>query len=216
MMYYEKYWNSLKNRELKDFVYKWPVLSSYISILTKGTILDFGCGDGKILDEIAKLNPGANLIGTDVSDIAIKEAKKAVPNARYIKICDGGIIPLKDNSIDFIVALDVIEHVFDTENMFNELARIIKSGGQILISTPFCGFIKNVLIAMIGFETVYDPTGPHIRYYTKKSLTRCLTDCGFYPVKWGVFGRFYPISKGMYVLARKTENKRMHIRYYNQ
>jgi 2-polyprenyl-6-hydroxyphenyl methylase/3-demethylubiquinone-9 3-methyltransferase len=98
--------------------------------------------------------------------------------------------------------------------MFNEFSRILKKGGVILISTPYCGFFKNLAIAIINFELVYDPLGPHIRYYTRKSLENCLNLIGFRTLHFGVFGRFFPLSKGMYVLAKKGKNKLMKFEKY--
>jgi len=214
MKYYDRYWLSSTSEELGDFAMKWPVIRIYIPKHSSQRILDYGCGKGRILKEVKRLNPRAELGGVDVSAVALRAAKKTLKDVQFHKITDGSRVPLRNGSLDFIIALDVIEHVYDTEQMFHEFTRMLKKGGKILISTPFCGIIKNILVTMIDYELVYDPLGPHVRYYTKKSLTKCLEDSGFECLEWNYFGRFYPIYKGMVVLARKTEDKYIRIKKY--
>ena len=211
--YYEKYWSSIKDH-LKDLHLRTNAIRQFFPKNTSGHILDFGCGSGEILSEITKKNPKAKIIGVDISKIALRQAKKRVPSGSFKQIVEGKQIPVETGSVDFILAIDVIEHVYDSEWMFNEFSRMLKKGGLILISTPYCGFFKNLAIVIINFELVYDPLGPHIRYYTRKSLENCLDLIGFRTLHFGVFGRFYPLSKGMYVLAKKEKNKLMRYEKY--
>jgi len=211
MQYYDRYWTTATSEELRDFALKWPIIRKHIPLNTSYKILDYGCGEGRVLKEVKSMNPNATLYGVDVSLVALNIARKSFKNLLFYKVQEGGTIPLKDRTVDCILAIDVIEHVYDTEYMFNEFARILKPGGKILISTPYCGIIKNLIIALVGFEKVYDPTGPHIRYFTKNSLTKCLNDIGCKSLQWEYFGRVYPIYKGMFVIAEKISEKRMHI-----
>lgn len=54
--FYERYWSG-NAKVLSDFDLKWPTLSKFIPTEKNIAILDFGCGKGHILSEIAKLNP---------------------------------------------------------------------------------------------------------------------------------------------------------------
>lgn len=201
--YYEDYWRTLKNKRLGDFYYKWPAIKSLIPMTPKLKILDFGCGTGDILYEIMQLNPNAFYYGTDVSSLALKKACRRFPQTKFLHIEDGGKIPLKNSSIDFICLLDVIEHIYNTKTTIKELHRILKPGGKILITTPYHGFIKNLILISLFFEQYFDPNGAHIRFYSKKSLINQLTDAKFSIIQSGYFGRFFPLSRAMYVLAKK-------------
>lgn len=200
--FYNRYW---KNKEvLEDFYYKWPHLKKFIPREKGIKILDFGCGKGKILSEIIKVNPYLNVAGVDVSTEALEIIRKKFKKYKFYQIKDGEKLPFKTNSFDFIIASDVLEHVYDTENVFFELARVLKPKGKILITVPYHGLIKNLIIFLFFFEFIFDPQGPHIRFFTKKSLLRCLSKVKLIPLKIEHFGRFYPLSKGMLVLAQKT------------
>lgn len=201
--YYERYWKRKSRGELEDFSFKWPAIKKFIPKENELVLLDYGCGNGEILKKITKINPKSALLGMDISKNALKRAKKKVPNAKLHLIHDGERLPLKTTSVDFITALDVVEHIYDTPKVFSEFARILQPGGKILITTPYHGLVKNLLICLVGFEKIFDPTGPHIRFFTMKSLTRCLKDVKLKTLSKGYYGRFFPVSRGMYVVAQK-------------
>lgn len=199
--YYERYWEDIP-AELADYKVKWPILSKFIP-RENLTILDYGCGKGKILSDVRKINRKAVLYGADVSSIARQASKKSVPDAQILEIDENQKVPLKSASCDFILSLDVIEHIYDTDKAYVEFRRLLKRGGKLLLSTPYYGLIKNLIIAVIGFDIVYEPTTPHIRFYTKKSLTSILIKYGFTVKKFGYYGRFPFVWRGMYALAEK-------------
>lgn len=203
--YYDRYWENIP-AELADFHIKWPVLSRFIPREANSRVLDYGCGKGKILSEIYKINPSAQLYGADISRIALQSASKEVPKAKILLIDDDQKVPIASKSLDFVVSLDVIEHIYDTEKVFREFNRLLKKGGFLLLSTPYFGIIKNLIIALVGFETIYYPTSPHIRFYTKNTLEDNVKRFGFEPLTFGLYGRFYPLNNGMYLLSRKIRS----------
>lgn len=201
--FYERYWSE-KGGHLGDFPLKWPKLSPLIPREAGITILDFGCGKGEILSEISKLNPNAKLIGVDVSEKALEEARKLFPQAEFRLIKDGEKVPIGDKEVDFIFSSEVIEHIYDTENAISEMNRILKPGGKLLLTTPYHGFLKNILVTLFNFDKHFDPTGPHVRFFSKKTLTNLLMKFGFQVEEQGFFGRFYPISHSIYISALKA------------
>lgn len=200
--FYEDYW---KNKEiLEDFSYKWSAIKKFIPEEKGIKILDFGCGKGRILKEIIKINPGARITGIDVSKTALSYARKGFKTCTFIKIEEGKKLPFKTSTFDFIVALDVLEHIYDTRLAFSELTRVLKPKGKILITVPYYGLIKNIIIAFFAFEFVYTPRTPHIRFYTKRSLIKEMESVGLVKEQFGYYGRFFPISNGMFCLSSLT------------
>ncbi len=198
--FYERYWSSEKE-DLPDFNLKWPKLRKFIPLKPQITIVDFGCGNGRLIREIKALNPSARLIGLDVSENALKKARRFLPEVEFFKI--GEKIPLNDNSVNFIFCSEVIEHIYDTEKLFSEWQRILKPGGQLLLTTPYHGFIKNLLITLFAFDKHFSPTGSHIRFFSKKILFSLLNQHNLKIKKYGYYGRFFPVPHLIFVLAEK-------------
>lgn len=101
-------------------------------------ILDFGCGDGAQTIEIAKSNVTIIAVDIDYDDIqAFKEhiSLNKINNITAIKY-DGKTLPIKSNSIDLVVSYEVLEHVHNESDSLQELYRVLKQGGEILVSVP--------------------------------------------------------------------------------
>ena len=200
--FYEKFWDGDSER-LGDFQLKWPKLSAFIPKKGSIKILDFGCGKGEVIGAMKKINPDAKYFGADVSIAALDYAAKKYSDVNLSKIEDGGPLPFENSQFDFIFSSEVIEHIYDTENAFRELSRVLKSDGEILLTTPHHGLIKNLLLVLFGFDNHFNPIGPHVRFFSKKSLFKLLNNNNFKVIKYGFYGRFYPVSHSIFVLAKK-------------
>lgn len=202
--FYERYWSGKPTGKLSDFDRKWPVLTPLVPREHGLTILDYGCGNGEIIAEMLRINPHARYIGVDVSETAVAAARQRLPDVTFHCVPDGDRVPLETGGADFILCSEVIEHVYDTEATFHEFARLLQPGGRILLTTPYHGLVKNLLISLLAFDRHFDPTGPHIRFFTKGSLFRCLRTVGIEPMRHGLIGRFFPISMAIYVIAQRA------------
>ncbi|EKD67851.1 MAG: hypothetical protein ACD_48C00184G0002 [uncultured bacterium] len=203
--FYNQFWNNSEDGHFHDFHFKWPLVQDLVKGTKKINVLDYGCGDGSYIEGILKVNPKIKPYGIDISKIAINRAHKNIPNGTFFVQGDDKKIPLKNKSIDLVLAMDVIEHVFYADRVINEFGRIIKPGGTLFLSTPYHGLIKNLLISLRYFDQVFDPTKAHIRFFTKKTLYKLLNNAGFNVIKSGYYGRFYPIPRAMYVVCEKVK-----------
>ncbi len=198
--YYDTYWED--QDELSDLPYKWPAIKE---LFPKGSrrFLDFGCGTGVLTQKIQTIRPEYVLHGVDVSAKALHTIKNRIPQGTFRIIGESQRIPYPNGSFDFVMAADVLEHIYDTATAFSEFARVLKPGGTLLISVPYNGKLKLILAVLFGFEFYFDPTSPHIRHFSPKTLSQCVARVGLQVRKIGFFGRFYPLSRGMFLLAHK-------------
>jgi len=95
--------------------------------VTKGILVaDIGCGEQPLREEVESL--GGTYIGIDIT----QNLQKTVQLIGKITN-----IPLVDRTFDVLFCTEVLEHVSDTYTAFQELARLVKPGGAIIITTPF-------------------------------------------------------------------------------
>lgn len=107
----------------------------YNHIEKNNTILDFGGGAGTVSISLAQKSCNVTYydIGILQSEFVKFVAKKEKLN---ISVCDD-ISLLNDSSHDFVIALDVIEHLIDYRKTINEISRILKPNGNLIIYAPF-------------------------------------------------------------------------------
>jgi ubiquinone/menaquinone biosynthesis C-methylase UbiE len=94
-----------------------------------GDVLDLGCGQ-KPYETI--FTNTKSYIGVDV-----KVSGHNHNNSKIDVFYDGKKLPFLDNSFDSIVCFEVLEHVFDVDELLSEVSRVLKAEGVILITTPF-------------------------------------------------------------------------------
>jgi len=131
-------------------------------------ILEAGSGEGY----------GANLLSTvaaSVTCVDYDESAVAHTRARYphVRIEQGNLIdlPLPDASVDTVVNFQVIEHLWDQDKFIAECARVLRPGGELLISTP------NRITFSPGRDTPLNPF--HTRELSAAEMTELLIGGGF-------------------------------------
>jgi len=97
--------------------------------------LDFGCHDGKFLDNLKSKKSG-RLVGVDVSEEAVKKGLRQFPDLELIQISEGAGLPFDDGTFGSVTILDVIEHIYEQQQLLTELNRVLKDGGIIIVTVP--------------------------------------------------------------------------------
>ena len=128
------------------------ILKPYIS--TGDKVLDFGCGPGFFTFAMAQLAGESGLVyAADLQDGMLDIVRKKI--ARYnmqnrIKLhkCEAGAINLNE-TFDFILAFYVVHEIGNQNSAFQELKRILKPGGKILIIEPDFHVTKSSFREMI-------------------------------------------------------------------
>ncbi len=100
-------------------------------------ILDVGFGSGGV--SVAFARSGGVVSGVDVDqelkDVAERLAKESNLNIDF-KIYNGVDLPFPADYFDFIVCSSVLEHVSFPEKVLNDMLRVLKPGGRMLLSLP--------------------------------------------------------------------------------
>jgi ubiquinone/menaquinone biosynthesis C-methylase UbiE len=151
-------------------------------------VLDIGCGEGVFCGLLAAA--GARPVGAEIAQEPIDRARRRHPGLRFELVEPHGPLPFEDAGFDLVWASEVIEHVADTARWLSELRRVLRGGGRLLVTTPSHGRMFALGLALRGLEGHFDPTGQHLRFYTRRSLRGLLDSFGFEPVWIGMQGRF--------------------------
>lgn len=112
-------------------------------------ILDLGCGNGNI-SIIYKTKTASDLYGVDISEKAVMEAKKKKIKA-IKKDLNNEKIPFKNEFFDVVIAGEIIEHVFDTDFLLEEIHRVLKNDGILILSTPNIASWHGRISLLLGF-----------------------------------------------------------------
>lgn len=98
-------------------------------------VVDIGCGSGVQLQEIGRKGY-ALAVGIDLNlNAALHGRKKAIKNTDFI-IADVQHLPVKASCVDKIICAEIIEHVKEPDNLIKEISRVLKDGGEVVITTP--------------------------------------------------------------------------------
>jgi SAM-dependent methyltransferase len=149
-------------------------------------VLDLGCGAGRFLAALREA--GADPVGVELAEAALERARANVPAVDLRLVEEDGSLPLEHGSVDLVWCSEVLEHVADTEHVLLEVRRVLRPDGRLLVTVPYHGRVKAALIGLLRFDRHFDPTGQHLRFYTRSSLARTLTAAGFDDVRvrpWG-------------------------------
>jgi SAM-dependent methyltransferase len=114
--------NYLLRRYLRDFIFE--RLGQYV--ISNTMFLDVGCGDQPWRQYVDRL--GGQYVGTDM---------RRNGGATALVIGKAECLPFLNSSFDVILCSEVLEHVIDARDVFGELSRVTRSGGKIIITTPF-------------------------------------------------------------------------------
>ena len=101
------------------------------------SILDCGCGPGYLLEKLLKLYPEVHCTGIDASETLVKYARNYIVEDFHhrCKIENQSVISLKfsDETFDFVIMRLVLEHLPKPLDALNEVKRVLKKGGQVIL-----------------------------------------------------------------------------------
>lgn len=149
-------------------------------------VVDLGAGLGEFAAALDAA--GCEVVALETSAVALRRLAGRHPGIEARAVDPAGPLPLEDASVDVVWAGEVIEHVADTAAWLSEVRRVLRSGGRLLLSTPFHGRVKTAALALARHERHFDPRGPHLRFYTRRALRELLGDFGFEDVALETLG----------------------------
>jgi SAM-dependent methyltransferase len=121
-------------------------------------VLDVASGAGFGLQLLKQA--GACPIGLDYDAQALRQVRRLEAKARLVH-ADATCLPFQAHSLDLVVSFETIEHVPDAQALVSEIRRVLKPGGQLVLSTPNRAF---------GPEERHTQNPFHVREFTANEL----------------------------------------------
>ncbi len=124
----------VSDQDLSDnYVFQRSLLA-YVeaSKLVSGNVLEIGCGEGYGARILAPMVTSY----TSIDKYEKPELKKEIPNFNFIQMVVPPFKGLEDNSFDFVVSFQVIEHIKNDHLFVKEIQRVLKPGGKFIVTTP--------------------------------------------------------------------------------
>lgn len=175
-------------------------LLSYLSIQKDSPVIDVGCGVGSNLPLLKSM--GFKVIGIDSESYGLSFAK----NLSEVLLINGDVLnlPVKSNSIELVIATDILEHLDDDSIGIKEIYRTLTRKGKVILTVPAFAFLWGI----------QDVVGMHKRRYSKNEFLKKVEREGFTVLKSSYFNffLFFPIFLGrrlirLFGLKIESENK---------
>lgn len=145
----------------------------------QGRILENGCGVGMYVEHLSPF--GGTVIGLEYD---FERAAEAHARSPHILNAAGETLPFLSSTFDLILSHEVIEHVQDDRLAVQEMVRVLKPGGRVVIFCPNRGYpfethgiywqgqyrFGNKLFVNYLPRFLRDKLVPHVRVYSKKDL----------------------------------------------
>lgn len=153
-----------------------------VEMIEKGSkVLDIGCATGYIDRELKK--KGCEVWGTDGFEGAVKKAKKYCKEAIVCDFEKVKSLPFPKKYFNYIIILDVIEHLCFPEHILKAIKPHLKKGGKILISVPNVAHAEMRWTLLTGQFDYVDEGGilqsTHYHFYNLKTFKEALINNGF-------------------------------------
>ena len=156
-----------------------------LDLPAQGEALDFGCGNGVFTEVIRQALPDWTVFGTDLSRTAVSSAREQVPQCSFFDADDP---EYRAKKFDFVFTHHVLEHVYDIDNVFEQLQGLMHSESAMLHVLP-CGnpgslghtvssLREDGIDAQCGNRFFFEDEG-HIRRLTTQELSDICQPRGF-------------------------------------
>ncbi|NUK32966.1 methyltransferase domain-containing protein [Streptomyces lunaelactis] len=155
------------------------------------TVLDVGCGDGSAAATAARVLKGHRIVGVDWSQDALRRAAPRLSQVVRGELTGGGL-PFASGSADAVLFSEVVEHLVDPDSALDELHRVLRPGGHLMLSTPNLAAWYNRGLLLAGVQPVFSEVSlrhihgrpgsqvvGHLRLYTARALREFVAASGF-------------------------------------
>jgi 2-polyprenyl-6-hydroxyphenyl methylase/3-demethylubiquinone-9 3-methyltransferase len=199
-------WDSAKTPG--SCAYLVPEVLRIVRAIGARRIADLGCGNGALCGRLAAA--GLDVVGIENDPDGVRIARRTYPGIEFHQSgveCDPERLlqDLGGRRFDAVIATEVIEHLY-SPHLLPRLARsLLADRGHLVLTTPYHGYLKNLAISLAGHWDAHHTAlwhGGHIKFWSRRTLSRLLQQNGFEVVGFRGVGRLPWLWKSMLLVAQ--------------
>ncbi len=153
-------------------------------------VLDLGCGDGQWSHLLARYFD-CQLVGVDMNSVRIQRYRENAPSsAALLGSCYD--LPLCAGAVDLVLFNQVLEHLEKPSVALQEIRRVLRPEGTLLISVPNEGTWLKQRVQYRYIQPVSLQTTDHIQFFTSQTLRSTLEGAGFNVQRLDAVGFYLP------------------------
>jgi 2-polyprenyl-6-hydroxyphenyl methylase/3-demethylubiquinone-9 3-methyltransferase len=149
---------------------------------------------------------GYDVVGVDPSASGITQARRHASASLRFEIASTADNLQSRFGEPVVVSLEVIEHCPSAREFIHAFSSVLAPGGLGIISTPYHGYLKNLLLIVAGrFDQHFDPLweGGNLRFFSVAKLRALLPEANLVSVAFHRVGRLPMIAKSVVAVVRK-------------
>lgn len=139
----ERFWSLAALRDYEEANAQWQethcqryeISVPRLVLPERGRLLNLWSRQGEAIPFIRKRFPEIELVNAEISRVMLEQAQSRFPSERFIS-CSLETIPLEDESCDAVLSLEMLEHSPAPQSILNEISRVLKKNGQLILTCP--------------------------------------------------------------------------------
>lgn len=169
-------------------------------------VLDLGCGEGGASLFCARR--GATVFYADMEAEKLHQARKKINEIDGAKgaplLCDGGRLPLADNALSKIIAMEILEHTENPQAVLDELARVGRPGALYLLTVPHPDAEK--LQQGIAPDAFFRWPN-HIKIFSEEEFESMVANAGLKIMHTGGWGFYWTFALLIFWITERSANQ---------
>tara|TARA_R110002074_G_scaffold402049_1_gene602980 strand:+ start:7568 stop:8227 length:660 start_codon:yes stop_codon:yes gene_type:complete len=199
-------WDSSAGPESCNYIT--PKIIEILNRLQSNHVADLGSGNGALCSAIKA--EGHYVVGIEHDKGGVSVASKSHPDIGFYQLGvqdSPSSLLEKEGAFDAVVSTEVVEHLYSPHLLPIFASSILKPDGVLIISTPYHGYLKNLALSIFDqWDSHHTPLwhGGHIKFWSRKTLTKLLEANGFAVTAFYGVGRLPLLWKSMILVAQKV------------
>jgi SAM-dependent methyltransferase len=134
------------------------------------TILEVGCGEGYMLEEMSRAGVGRDLLGVDISAPAVEDARARLGDRARVERRDARELAADGRSFDLVMMLEVLEHIPEPAQMLPILERLTQR--YLLLSVPWEPFFRGLNFLRGKHVRDFGNDPEHVNHWGRRAFLR--------------------------------------------